>query len=163
LKARKNRINLILVAILCVPVLLVQPWFAERFPLPENYWDSVIYDSPLGPLVSRRTPVEAANYLRDHPGGRLLNEMGYGSYLIWALPGSSVFIDPRVELYPFEQWLDYQYISHGVRYNELLKKYGADRILLDKELQPELAEALASDHGWSIEYEDQRAQIWERK
>jgi hypothetical protein len=89
--------------------------------------------------------------------------MGYGSYLIWAMPGRSVFIDPRVELYPFEQWQDYIYISHGIRYNQLLEKYGADRILLDKELQSELTGELAFDPSWKKEYEYQRAQVWRKE
>ena len=78
--------------------------------------------------------------------------MGYGSYLIWALPEQKVFIDPRVELYPFEQWQDYIRISRGTRYNELLTKYGADRILLNSALQKELAIQLHNDPLWLLEY-----------
>jgi hypothetical protein len=163
LRAKVNRLNLILAVVLFLPAALAQPWFVEKINLPEVYGEPVIRGSTVGPLLSMRNPVEAAAYLLENPGGRLFNEMGYGSYLIWALPGRSVFIDPRVELYPFEQWQDYIYISHGVRYNQLLEKYGADRILLDKELQPELAGVLASDPSWEKEYEDRRAQIWRRK
>jgi hypothetical protein len=163
LRAKVNRLNLILAVVLFLPAALAQPWFVEKINLPEVYGEPVIRGSTVGPLLSMRNPVEAAAYLLENPGGRLFNEMGYGSYLIWALPGRSVFIDPRVELYPFEQWQDYTYISHGVRYNQLLEKYGADRILLDKELQPELAGVLASDPSWEKEYEDRRAQIWRRK
>ena len=83
--------------------------------------------------------------MRENPGGKIFNEMGYGSYLIWALPEQEVFIDPRVELYPFEQWQDYVHITNGTRYNELLEKYGADRLLIDTDLQPELALALEQD------------------
>jgi hypothetical protein len=106
--------------------------------------------------------VEAVDYLASNPGGRLFNEMGYGSYLVWTLPPGSVFVDPRVELYPFEQWQDYQRISHASRYNEILDNYGITRILLDKGLQPELASALASDPDWTKEYEDGRAQVWKK-
>jgi hypothetical protein len=120
------------------------------------------HDIPDGPLVDVETPVQAVEYLRTHPGGKLFNEMGYGSYLIWSLPGQKVFIDPRVELYPFEQWQDYIRISRGTRYNELLEKYSADRILINAELQKELALQLHNDPLWQLEYEDDRAQIWTR-
>jgi hypothetical protein len=160
LKAKVNRINLLLASALFLPAILVQPWFVGGFPLPETYWDLVIRESADGPPISRKNPVGAVDFLLAHPGGKLFNEMGYGSYLIWALPGRGVFIDPRVELYPLEQWEDYIDISHARGYNQLLEKYGADRILLDKGLQPELADALALDPSWNKEYEDRSAQIW---
>ncbi len=117
----------------------------------------------MGPLVGVETPVKAVEYLRAHPGGRLFNEMGYGSYLIWALPEQKVFVDPRVELYPYELWLDYIRISRAARYNELLRRYGIDRVLIDKVLQEELVRALEEDPQWEKEYEDERAQVWRRK
>ena len=67
-----------------------------------------------------------------------------------------------MELYPYEQWLDYIRINSGVRYNELLETYGADRILLDLEEQAELAGALKTDPLWTLEYEDAFSQIWTR-
>jgi hypothetical protein len=39
-------------------------------------------------------------------------------------------------------------------------KYGVDKILLDKKLQPELSSELAEDQLWKLEYDDQYAQIW---
>lgn len=162
LPSRRNALNLVLLLLLFVPVLLVQPWWVERVPLPETYWKLVWRGVPEGALIGEENPLDAVEYLRAHPGGRLFNEMGYGSYLIWALPDQKVFVDPRVELYPFEQWEDYVRISGGVRYNELLDHYGADRILLDTELQPELARALADDPRWEQEFAGRRAQVWRR-
>ncbi len=159
---QKNFLNLIIAIMLFLPVLFVQPWFVERFPLPERYWKLVLRHSSIGPLVGVETPVEAVEYLRKNPGGKLFNEMGYGSYLIWALPGQEVFIDPRVELYPFEQWQDYVHITNGTRYNELLEKYGADRLLIDTELQPELAQVLEKDPNWINEFKYRRTQLWRK-
>ncbi|HEY90063.1 MAG TPA: hypothetical protein G4N98_10110, partial [Thermoflexia bacterium] len=101
-------------------------------------------------------------YLCAHPGGQLFNEMGYGSYLIWALPAQKIFVDPRVELYPLEQWQNYLRISRGVRYNELLAQYGVDRLLLDRGEQSELILSLADDSLWELEHEDEYAQIWKK-
>ena len=88
--------------------------------------------------------------------------MGYGSYLIWAVPEQGVFIDPRVELFPYDQWMDYIHVNNATNYNEILMKYGADRILLDKLLQPNLAASLPEDDQWKLEYDDQYAQIWSK-
>jgi hypothetical protein len=88
--------------------------------------------------------------------------MGYGSYLIWAIPDQGVFVDPRVELFPYDQWMDYIDVNNGTNYNEILTKYGVDRILLDKKLQPNLAASLLNDRLWNFEYDDQYAQIWSK-
>ena len=159
---QKNWLNLILAIVVFIPTLAVQPWFVEKLPLPETYWQQVLRGSPAGPLLDPNTPVAAADYLKSHPGGRLFNEMGYGSYLIWALPEQGVFIDPRVELYPYDQWMDYIHINNAVKYNDILTKYGVDRIMLDKELQPNLAAVLPEDRQWKLEYTDQNTQIWSK-
>jgi hypothetical protein len=160
---QRNWVNGVIALILFLPVLLVQPWFVERFPLPERYWKLVLRDTPVGALIGVETPIQAVEYLRGHPGGKLFNEMGYGSYLIWALPEQGVFIDPRVELYPLEQWEDYIRITNGSRSNELLEKYEANRILLDTELQSELALILTKDPTWELEFKAQHAELWVKK
>jgi hypothetical protein len=129
---QKNWLNLILAIFLLIPVIAVQPWFVENVPLPDTYWQQVLRASPAGPLLSVTTPVFASEYLVYHPGGDIYNEMGYGSYMVWANQEQKVFVDPRVELYPYEQWLDYIKIHQGRDYNEILAEYGANRILLDK-------------------------------
>jgi len=97
LRATKNSVNIIIAILIFIPVIFVQPWFVERFPLPDSYLIQVQNDPVIGPLMSRHTPIDAARYLQANPGDRLFNELGYGSYLIWAAPGIPVFIDPRVE------------------------------------------------------------------
>jgi hypothetical protein len=160
--SQKNVLNLVLAIVLFIPVILVQPWSVERLPLPDTYWQQVLRATPAGQLISVNTPVAVSEYLKSHPGGHLFNEMGYGSYLIWAVPAQRVFIDTRVELFPMDQWKDYIHINNGTNYNELLRKYGVDRILLDKKLQPELATILKQDPLWKLEYDDQYAEIWNK-
>ncbi len=160
---QRNLLNLVLAVLLFIPVLLAQPWFVETLPLPAGYWAQVWRDVPEGPLLSTLTPLKAVAYLKAHPGGHLFNAMGYGSYLIWALPEQQVFIDPRVELYPYAQWQDYLRISHGTRYNEILSAYGADRLLIDVTEQRELLESLKNDPLWEQEYADPQTQLWRRR
>jgi hypothetical protein len=158
----RNWLNLLLALLLLAPVIAVQPWFVESLPLPETYWSRVWRSVEVGSLLDRNTPVAATQYLREHPGGQIFNEMGYGSYLIWAVPDQKVFIDPRVELYPLEMWKDYIKITNGVRSLELLTAYGADRVLLDRERQEELTRVLASSTKWQREYRDDYTEIWRR-
>ena len=111
-------------------------------------------------MLSANTPINATRYLQENPGGNLFNEMGYGSYLIWALPDQKIFVDPRVELYPLALWEQYIDISNGVRSLELLDAYGVDRVMLDTSLQPELAAVLEASPAWSLEYQDTHTEIW---
>jgi len=161
--AQRNVLNLVLLLLLIAPLILAQPWFVESLPLPDAYWAQVWRGRAEGPLLRVETPLDATAYLKAHPGGRLFNEMGYGSYLIWALPEQGVFVDPRVELYPYELWLDYVRITRGVRYNELLLSYGVDRLLVDTAHQSEWVAALESDPLWEQEYADPYTQLWRRR
>jgi hypothetical protein len=160
LPVQRNLLNLIIVIFLFIPALLVQPWFVDQFPLPATYRAQIQNDPEIGPLLSTHTPIGAARFLMEHPGGRLFNELGYGSYLIWAAPEQTVFIDPRIELYPLEIWEDYIRISNGINLPFQLHKYAIDRVLLDKDLQPELSIYLHNDPTWQLEYSDQFSELW---
>jgi hypothetical protein len=162
IKPQRNWLNLLLAIVLFIPAIAAQPWFVGRLPLPDTYWQQVIRDPRADPLLSVHTPIAAVDYLKSHPGGHLFNEMGYGSYLIWALPEQGVFIDPRIELFPYDLWMDYIHINNGINYDELLARYGVDRILLDKKLQPELASMIVNDQQWILEYDDQYSQVWSK-
>ena len=156
-----------LVALLLLLLLvLVQPPFKSRLGLPAPY-KALFADLPGAPeLFSADTPVAAVDYLRANPiDGRLFNEMGYGSYLDWALyPAVRVFADPRIELYPLALWQDYLAIRDAQGYNALLiDKYNVRRVLLDRIVQPQLAAALSADPRWQREYADARAEIYRRK
>jgi len=147
-----------------LPCVAVQPWWVERLPVawPAEYREMVAWDAEPGPLLSSDTPVAVTEVLRTLEPKPMFHEMGYGSYFIWTAPELGVFIDPRVELYPYEMWLDYVRISNGVRYNALLEAYGAERLVLDAEMQKELIAALQEDPRWTRIYADSRAEVWER-
>jgi hypothetical protein len=148
-------------------LIAVQPPFKPGLGLPQPYKALFADVSGAPELYGADTPVAAAAYLKAHPiEGRLFNEMGYGSYLDWALyPSAQVFVDPRVELYPLTIWQDYLAIRDARDYNALLiDKYDVGRVLLDRQLQPRLAAALAADTAhWEREYADSRAEIYRRR
>jgi len=151
-------LNWAIVVFLTLPVLALQPWSPYSVPLSQMFGREPLSTGP--PAISSATPMTATEFLRENPGGSLFNEMGYGSYLIWALPKQPVFIDPRVELYPIEHWLDYIEISNGHQSLDRLARYGADRVLLSRLEQPGLSSALAASASWQREYIDGLSEVW---
>ncbi|MCS6842686.1 MAG: hypothetical protein NZ699_09920 [Roseiflexus sp.] len=153
----------LVVLALVAGVVALQPPFKPLLALPAPYRD-LFANVPGAPLLySADTPVGAAAYLRDHAGGRLFNDMAYGSYLIWALPKPRVFVDTRVELYPLALWEDYLALSEARDYTILIERYGIDRALLSRSRQAPLVAALASDPDWVVEYEDRFSILYRRE
>jgi hypothetical protein len=126
-------------------VLLVQPWFAGSQRLLAH------------------TPDGAVELLRAEPVSRLFNDVGHGSYLIWALPEQPVFIDGRIELFPAAVWEDYLAISAGRGAIEALDRYGVERVLLSKEFQQNLSDSLARSGRWQREHADAEAELWRKR
>jgi hypothetical protein len=157
-------INAVLALLLLLGVVAVQPWFKPALPLPETYREAFapVPGAPL--LFAADTPVEATEHLREEPcAGNLFNEMGYGSYLIWALyPVEQVFVDPRVELFPLEMWKDYVNLSQGQNAAALLDEYNIDCVLLDVEGQAGLAETMPTLAGWERTYHNEQSEVWRR-
>lgn len=161
---RSVPLNTALVAILALLVVLVQPPFKNALPWPASY-RALFADVPGAPLTFRTaTPVAATEYLRANPRpGRLFAEMGYASYLDWALwPETQVFVDTRIELYPLAIWNDYVAMTKAQNYNALFDKYDIQRLLISNEAQPDLAAALLNDHRWQQEYADDHALVYRR-
>jgi hypothetical protein len=156
----RNILNVVLVVFLIIPVILFQPWFLTRFPLPQQFRSQVLVDSNEGVILSGTTPLAAVDYLKQHPGGKLFDDMAYGSYIIWEIPEQKVFVDPRIDLYPYQTWVDYKNIILGIRSLDLLNQYGVNRIILDKKAESELVKVLEKNGGWKLEYEDEYSQIW---
>jgi hypothetical protein len=153
--------SLVLLAWFC----LIQP--PIRTWVPSHIWLGLpTVDLPGAPGTYRNeTPVAASIYLQEHPrSGRIFNDSGIGSYLIWAMGTSQpVFIDPRVELFPLELWQDYQDIAAATNYNDLLiTKYNITRLIINRNDQSRLMEALRDDPRWAREYVDREVAIYYR-
>lgn len=141
-------LNGVLIGVLGLLVLLCLPWIKPHLGLPAS----------VGGLLSEDTPVAAVEALRAQNARpqRLFHTEAYGSYLIWAAPEQPVFIDTRIELYPYEQWNDYIMLSQGLQVEQLLQKYGFDGFLLNKERQNGLIEHLKAMPGWITQFEDEQ-------
>jgi hypothetical protein len=145
-------------------VLAVQPWTKHLLPLPVAYAEQFVQMPGAPQLFTIDTPYAATEHLRAQPcRGRLFNEMGYGSYLDWALyPQTQVFVDPRVELYPFDLWQDYIAITRGEDLAGHLARFDIACVILDRNDQPRLAAAIDQLPGWRRTFSDSQSEVWRR-
>ncbi|MBV9471012.1 MAG: hypothetical protein JO316_21460 [Abitibacteriaceae bacterium] len=155
-----NAVMAVFLLLLVVPSL---PWVKPYIPLPDafqaRFAPTPKGQFPLGfssdpPLVlDRLNPVEAVDYLRQHPPRkRLFTEIGYGSYIIWMLcPQISPSADTRVELYPTDFWEDYFRLARGpANAAQILAERGFSDALLDDKQQPALIKRLKASPGWHV-------------
>jgi hypothetical protein len=142
-----NTLNAVLVGLLLLGAVFSLPWFKGLWPLaPEK-----------AGLISAETPIAATEVLlRERPEGPLFHAMSFGSYLIWeAQPEYPVFVDPRIELYPAELWLDYIRISAAIPgWEEQLEGYGIQTLMLSPQEQAGLIQAAQASGQWQEIYSD---------
>ncbi len=144
--------NGILIGLLSLLLLMGLPWIKPHLGLPPE----------LGRLTAPGTPIAAVAELQrqEQPPERLFHAMSYGSYLIWAAPEMPVFIDPRIELYPYAQWQDYLRLSNGRNIAELVAAYRFDGMLLSNAEQAPLIDALATDPNWRRVSADEHSTVF---
>ena len=140
-------LNAMLVGLLSLLLLIGLPWVKPAL-LPPSF----------GALLSEDTPVGAVDFMRGQAARprHLFHTEGFGSYLMWAAPEQPVFIDTRIELYPYEQWVDYINLGQANNVSELLHKYDIDGLLLNKKRQAALVEVARADPAWQTRYEDEQ-------
>jgi hypothetical protein len=133
-------LNSMLLLVLVLPFALVVPPIRDSLP------------PRLGATLDTDTPVEAVAQLGrlSDPPRRLFHDSGFGSYLMWAMPAQPVFIDPRIEHYPIEQWYDYINLGNGEQIATISARYRFDGFLLHPVNQRSLLQALRRDPAWRV-------------
>lgn len=139
-RSESTVLNGLLLIVLLLPFGLVVPPFRAAMP------------PRLGAAIDPETPVQAVAELGRlaDPPQRLFHDNGFGSYLIWELPEQQVFVDPRIEHYPLQQWYDYVALSNGEHFAELSARYDFDGFLLHPTHQRRLLERLRHDPTWRV-------------
>jgi hypothetical protein len=139
------------VMVLLVPLALL-PGLRER------WWASA-------PSAVEDTPVAAAEWLTAQPDlpGPLWSEIGFSSYLEFALPERPPWMDTRFEAYPVEGWQAYAAISNAsYDWESMLDDTGARLLIISTQNQPDLLAALTESNAWCERYRDEVAVIYER-
>ena len=107
----------------------------------------------------------ATNWLAAHPDlpGPLWSEIGFSSYLEYALPQRPTWIDTRFEVFPVEQWQAYQAISEARSNWEMqLDATGVNLLMISPQNQPQLLSVLRISPAWCERYQDDIAVIYQR-
>jgi hypothetical protein len=120
---------------------------------------------PKAPSVTEATPIRATGWLAAHPDlpGPLWAEIGFASYLEFALPERPVWIDTRFEVFPVEQWQQYTDITNVTwEWPIFLTGSGANLLMVSVTKQPALLQAMNNQSLWCEIYRDQVAVIYLR-
>jgi hypothetical protein len=118
------------------------------------------------PPVTETTPIAATQWLAAHPNlsGPLWSEIGFSSYLEYALPERPVWIDTRFEVFPVQQWQQYREISNASwAWQGLLLETDANLLMISISEQPALVQALNYQDSWCQIYRDDVTIIYQRK
>lgn len=111
-------------------------------------------------------PVEAThaakNYLKAHPSdGRVINDMLFGGYLIYALPQAQVYIDDRCELYGDEFLLRYvDLVKNPAKIEEEAATRGINLALVKSDSR--MAAYLSASENWTMLHRDGTAALFLR-
>jgi hypothetical protein len=101
-------------------------------------------------------PSGAVAFMKEHDlQGNVLNEYGWGAYLIWHItPGSKIFIDGRCEtVYPDRVLSDYlQFYFDFTRAGAVLHDYPHDFILIPPNAP--IVRSLEKNADWKVIYHD---------
>jgi hypothetical protein len=114
--------------------------------------------------VESGSPVKAVEFMKqNHLSGPVLNDHGYGGYLMWAAPEYPVFIDSRTDVYVWNGVFD-QYLKWSNRQTDpswLPDKYGANVCLVAADSNRD--HILGSLKNWQRVYSDEQAVVYVRR
>ena len=117
------------------------------------------------PAAIENTPVAATEWLAAHPDlpGPLWAEIGFASYLEFALPSRPPWIDSRFVPFPVEQWQQYKDITNATwKWPVILTGTGANLLMVSVMEQPALLQALNIQGLWCEIYRDEVAVLYQR-
>jgi hypothetical protein len=87
----------------------------------------------------------------------------WGSWLEFAVPRASQFVDARAEIFPMDVWADYFEISTaGPRWKGLLDRWDVGIVVASRAHQAPLIDALGRDPGWRSVYTDGSGAVFVR-
>jgi hypothetical protein len=122
-----------------------------------------INSANLRQTIAEVYPVQAINFLRDHPQpGPLYNSYDWGDFITWYMPDYPVSIDGRTDLYGDE--LD----TRSFMTTNADPSYANDPVLIESNLvllppQRPLAYVLRIDPKFKVVYEDSVAVVFVRQ
>jgi hypothetical protein len=128
-------------------------------------WDSLVRGRPRPPerLYGGGTPWKLSQYLRENPPqGQVFHPHWWGDWLIWDGPtGLRPFLMTNLNLVPPKVWTDYRIIRETRSgWEDVLLRYGARTVILDKHRQTTLHRFLRGSDQWELQYEDELSLVF---
>jgi hypothetical protein len=123
-------------------------------------FDSKTNNVSLARVVAGYFPANACAFLQSNSAQPpIYNDMNWGGFLIWALPGTPVAIDNRPDLYGDERLSRFYLVQQGtVDWRTDPDLNGARVVLLNRRIP--LAKLLARDERFHLVYEDSLAVVF---
>jgi hypothetical protein len=149
-------LNIIFLIVLLITAIWFLPWLRPYLPI----------KSARNFINPRTEPIAIANYIKQEGlKGNMLNDINWGSYLIWKLwPEYKVFADNRLHLVPEEIWQNYKDVHFGLAdWEKILNKYKISFVVLSKEDNKRTIQFIGDSPGWKKVYEDEVGAIFVRK
>jgi hypothetical protein len=132
-----NRLNTVVVAVLAAAIVLALPWWRPADPLTGRA--GLLTYAPSGLALALREQVE--------PGSRVFAPQPWASWLEWAVPDATYFMDSRFELFPPDIWRDHDAITGGgPAAQEALDRWAVTVVVLPA--------GAAAPAGWIEAYRD---------
>lgn len=166
---RESLIHVILIAMLVLPAILLQPFYAGQADIVADLQVQPTREqTPWRGRVAKNLPVEATRFLRDkNMQMTLFHYADYSGYLLLELQDQELypmlFVDQRIELPPGELWKLYGQISHGNGWREAFERYGIDTVLADRESQAGLIAVLEASADWEKTFDGEENVVFERR
>ncbi len=163
--------------ILAAPMLtrLLAPFWQERENAREHYianavlialsllliWFVFPSRTGLAKQIADHNPTRAVDFINTHAlSGHMLNDWGFGGYLIWAAPDHPVFIDGRGDVFEWtgvmNDFGNWALIQSDPR--TLLDKYRVDYCLLARDSP--MSHVMPLLPGWRTVYSDDQAIVF---
>jgi len=123
-------------------------------------WDAWMRGGSRPPerLYGGSTPWKLTRYFRENPPqGQVFHPHWWGDWLIWdGPPGLRPFLTTNLHLAPYKVWIDYRIIRETrAGWSDVLARYGARTVVLDKRRQTTLHRYLRGSDQWEGQYEDE--------
>jgi hypothetical protein len=115
-------------------------------------------------LYSRHTPLGLTAWLREHPPkGLVWAPQWWGDWILWdGPPDMQLFMTTNLHLIPQQVWRDYLRVGRASDgWERTLERYNVSTLIVHKELQRPLANAIKKSRTWKIVYEDDLAVLLE--
>ncbi|MEZ6056050.1 MAG: hypothetical protein R3C01_05030 [Planctomycetaceae bacterium] len=110
--------------------------------------------------VSYYTPIDAANYIREHhsdlPEGLMFCGYEWGDYLgVAGIGNRPVFVNSHAHLVPTEVWDDWIQIARGdADWDDKLDRYGVNLVAIEPDGYSGLKRQLDKSDTWKLVFED---------